>query len=205
MLPNPIVLLISLLFFAFYLFIFTIFIVDELFPSTLINMEKSTWFHTYITYYYGMFVLHVGFTNGVLKACCGGEGPYNFNILVSCGQSGSTVCKDPSTFANWDGVHLTEAAYRVIVQALINGTFITPPLLSWILFARGFLVLLLVKVGTWLNIFWKAIILRLYVNYLHVVWIKKRRMKLWIVSTMKGFNILFIYVIDVKSVKDSSV
>ncbi|PON99122.1 Lipase [Trema orientale] len=75
--------------------------------------------------------LHYGFDNGTLfRACCGGGGPYNFNISARCGHDGSTVCKDPSTYTNWDGIHLTEAAYRLISRGLINGPFTKPPLVT---------------------------------------------------------------------------
>ncbi|GJV90078.1 GDSL esterase/lipase-like protein [Tanacetum coccineum] len=67
-----------------------------------------------------------GFTNGALKACCGGEGPYNYNFQVACADPSSTTCDDPDTYANWDGLHLTEAAYRVIYKSLFQGTYTTP-------------------------------------------------------------------------------
>nr|KYP43294.1 GDSL esterase/lipase At5g45910 family [Cajanus cajan] len=59
---------------------------------------------------------HHGFTNGALRACCGGGGPYNFNMSARCGHNGSKACANSSTYANWDGFHLTEAAYRYIAQ-----------------------------------------------------------------------------------------
>ncbi|KAH6773630.1 GDSL-like Lipase/Acylhydrolase superfamily protein [Perilla frutescens var. frutescens] len=71
---------------------------------------------------------HYGFTDGTLEACCGGGGPYNFNNSARCGHIGSKACLDPKTFANWDGIHLTEAAYRYISLGLLNGSFTTPPL-----------------------------------------------------------------------------
>ncbi|KAL5575280.1 hypothetical protein UlMin_016979 [Ulmus minor] len=77
--------------------------------------------------------LKYGFYNGTLGACCGGGGPYNFNNSARCGHVGSSVCKDPGSSANWDGVHLTEAAYRIIAKGLINGHFTTPPLKHHIL------------------------------------------------------------------------
>ncbi|KAK1285847.1 GDSL esterase/lipase [Acorus calamus] len=64
-----------------------------------------------------------GFGNGSLSACCGGGGPYNFNPSVWCGQPGAMVCKDPSKHVNWDGIHPTEAAYRLIADGLINGLY----------------------------------------------------------------------------------
>ncbi|KAI7749243.1 hypothetical protein M8C21_030887, partial [Ambrosia artemisiifolia] len=67
-----------------------------------------------------------GFTNGALKACCGGGGPYNYNQLVACAEPSSTTCAQPETYANWDGLHLTEAAYHVIFKSLFQGTYTTP-------------------------------------------------------------------------------
>ncbi|CAK9148166.1 unnamed protein product [Ilex paraguariensis] len=93
--------------------------------------------HTRIIYadYYGAakqlvhLPKHHGFYGG-LKACCGGGGPYNFNNSARCGHTGSKPCMDPSTYANWDGVHLTEAAYRYIATGLTKGPFTSPPLKS---------------------------------------------------------------------------
>lgn len=65
-----------------------------------------------------------------LKVCCGGGGPYNFNNSARCGHTGSSVCKNPSSYSNWDGIHLTDAAYRIISMGLIQGPFSTPPLIS---------------------------------------------------------------------------
>ncbi|KAI3741666.1 hypothetical protein L1987_59340 [Smallanthus sonchifolius] len=67
-----------------------------------------------------------GFTNGALRACCGGGGPYNYNQLIACADPTSTTCAQPETYANWDGLHLTEAAYRVIFKSLFQGTYTTP-------------------------------------------------------------------------------
>lgn len=73
------------------------------------------------------FVCNAGFTN-LNSACCGGGGPNNFNFSALCGATGSTVCMDPSTFASWDGIHLTEAAYRNIANGMIEGNYTTPPM-----------------------------------------------------------------------------
>ncbi|EYU28066.1 hypothetical protein MIMGU_mgv1a009376mg [Erythranthe guttata] len=71
-----------------------------------------------------------GFTEGALRACCGAGGPYNVNLKVQCGGSGSHTCKDPSSYVSWDGVHLTEAAYRSIATSLLRGSFTVPQLQS---------------------------------------------------------------------------
>lgn len=70
-----------------------------------------------------------GFKHGPLKTCCGGGGPYNFNPKTSCGVRGSSVCEDPSAYANWDGVHLTEAAYHAIADSILHGPYTSPRLL----------------------------------------------------------------------------
>ncbi|KAG8385466.1 hypothetical protein BUALT_Bualt03G0048200 [Buddleja alternifolia] len=67
-----------------------------------------------------------GFTKGILRACCGAGGPYNFNISAMCGILPASSCDDPSSFASWDGIHFTEAAYRVITQGLLEGEYTTP-------------------------------------------------------------------------------
>ncbi|KAL8103643.1 hypothetical protein AgCh_028005 [Apium graveolens] len=41
---------------------------------------------------------------------------------------GSKACTNPSAYANWDGIHLTEAAYGVIAKGLIHGPFTSPPM-----------------------------------------------------------------------------
>ncbi|EEE54110.1 GDSL esterase/lipase At2g27360 [Oryza sativa Japonica Group] len=70
---------------------------------------------------------------GALRACCGsGGGRYNFefNMSAQCGMAGVTVCGDPSAYVNWDGVHLTEAAYHHVADGWLRGPYANPPLLS---------------------------------------------------------------------------
>lgn len=67
-----------------------------------------------------------GFTNGALKACCGGGGPFNYNSSMKCGLAYATVCDQPDTYVSWDGVHLTEAAYKHIFKGLFQGPYTTP-------------------------------------------------------------------------------
>ncbi|KAJ3701178.1 hypothetical protein LUZ61_004883 [Rhynchospora tenuis] len=72
-----------------------------------------------------------GFTNGApLRICCGGGGPYNYNLTATCGQPGVSACSNPSTYINWDGIHLTEAAYRIIAKGWLDGPYAYPPILS---------------------------------------------------------------------------
>ncbi|KAJ1393985.1 SGNH hydrolase superfamily [Sesbania bispinosa] len=61
-----------------------------------------------------------------LKICCGMGGRYNYNASAACGNPGVVACDDPSQYSGWDGVHLTEAAYRLIADGLINGPYSLP-------------------------------------------------------------------------------
>nr|CAD1842284.1 unnamed protein product [Ananas comosus var. bracteatus] len=72
-----------------------------------------------------------GFTNGhgALQVCCGGGGPYNYNSSAGCGSPGSTV-GDPATYANWDGIHLTEAAFQQVANGWLHGPYASPPIVS---------------------------------------------------------------------------
>ncbi|XP_076902477.1 GDSL esterase/lipase At1g31550-like [Bidens hawaiensis] len=68
-----------------------------------------------------------GFTNnGTLKACCGCGGPFNFNATGRCGQACATLCDKPDTYVSWDGVHLTEATYKLVFKNLFQGPYTTP-------------------------------------------------------------------------------
>ncbi|KAF7104368.1 hypothetical protein CFC21_105267 [Triticum aestivum] len=81
--------------------------------------------------YYGAFMEFVRnpHRNGIdspLVACCGGNGPYGTGRR--CDQN-AKVCRDPSRFANWDQVHMTEKAYSVITNGVLNGPYADIPLL----------------------------------------------------------------------------
>ncbi|KAJ0960933.1 hypothetical protein J5N97_001189 [Dioscorea zingiberensis] len=68
-----------------------------------------------------------GFQNSPLLACCGGGGLYNYNSSCLCGELGSTVCIEPSRYVSWDGLHFTEAAYKIIAAGLLQGKYTNPP------------------------------------------------------------------------------
>ncbi|XP_030516519.2 GDSL esterase/lipase At5g45910-like [Rhodamnia argentea] len=70
-----------------------------------------------------------GFSKLIQVACCGAGGPLNFNVSMMCGSSSHT-CTDPSAFIQWDGVHLTEAAYRHMATGLLDGPFTSPRLVA---------------------------------------------------------------------------
>lgn len=70
------------------------------------------------------------------KACCGtGGGAYNFNPEVFCGYSKeinghkvtATACSDPQNYVSWDGIHYTEAANKLLVNSILNGSHFDPP------------------------------------------------------------------------------
>nr|GLL45851.1 GDSL esterase/lipase At1g28590-like [Ipomoea trifida] len=67
----------------------------------------------------------IGF-NSTISACCGVGGPYNYNNNVGCKVPESSVCEHPSSYVSWDGIHLTEAAYKWIAHGLLKGTYMTP-------------------------------------------------------------------------------
>ncbi|KAD4889056.1 hypothetical protein R6Q59_034054 [Mikania micrantha] len=62
------------------------------------------------------------------KVCCGSSAaPYNFDVFATCGSESSSSCKNPSQYINWDGVHLTEAMYKVVAESFLKGGFTHPP------------------------------------------------------------------------------
>ncbi|OIW00285.1 hypothetical protein TanjilG_27536 [Lupinus angustifolius] len=62
------------------------------------------------------------------KACCGSQDPpYNFSVFKTCGTPNATVCSSPSQYINWDGVHLTEAMYKVVSNMFLQGNFSQTP------------------------------------------------------------------------------
>ncbi|XP_019099253.1 PREDICTED: GDSL esterase/lipase At1g28580-like [Camelina sativa] len=68
-----------------------------------------------------------GFMDRPLSACCGVGGPHNFTAGNKCGTVVVESCDDPSKYVAWDGVHLTEAAYRLIAEGILKGPYAVPP------------------------------------------------------------------------------
>ncbi|KAL9239190.1 hypothetical protein vseg_013533 [Gypsophila vaccaria] len=61
------------------------------------------------------------------KVCCGsGGGELNYDFFSACGAPGSGSCSNPSEYINWDGVHLTEAMYKVVSEMIIQGGYSYP-------------------------------------------------------------------------------
>lgn len=67
-----------------------------------------------------------GFTDQ-FRACCGSGEPYNFDPFAVCGTPSASTCANPSKYVNWDGVHLTEAMYKVVSDMFLKGTSSHPP------------------------------------------------------------------------------
>ncbi|KAK1284800.1 Acetylajmalan esterase [Acorus calamus] len=65
---------------------------------------------------------HQGFDkNSMLKSCCGTGGEYNYKIGETCGMSDVQACSAPEKMISWDGIHLTQAAYKALTEELIVG------------------------------------------------------------------------------------
>ncbi|CAO2191153.1 unnamed protein product [Urochloa humidicola] len=62
-----------------------------------------------------------------LVACCGGDGRYHTGMECN---STAKVWGDPSSFVSWDGMQLTERAYSIIAQGVLNGSFADPPFMQ---------------------------------------------------------------------------
>lgn len=65
-----------------------------------------------------------------LDACCAGGGLHNANFTVKCSEPGAVQCPDPSKYVSWDGLHMTEAVYRIMARGVLQGPFAVPPILS---------------------------------------------------------------------------
>ncbi|OEL14004.1 Sinapine esterase, partial [Dichanthelium oligosanthes] len=68
--------------------------------------------------------------SAALDACCGGPGLHNANFTVHCSEAAAVLCPDPSRYVSWDGLHFTEAAYRVMAGGMLDGPFATPAIMS---------------------------------------------------------------------------
>ncbi|CAH8353510.1 unnamed protein product [Eruca vesicaria subsp. sativa] len=80
----------------------------ELYP------HLNTYTQTTTTLCYAFFKNRGRFIEKPLHACCGSGGPYNFTSGRQCGFKGVESCSDPSKYVCWDGVHMIEAAYRLM-------------------------------------------------------------------------------------------
>ncbi|KAF7097607.1 hypothetical protein CFC21_099407 [Triticum aestivum] len=65
------------------------------------------------------------------KACCGAGGKYNYDERRACGVEGAAVCADPSAYVSWDGIHMTQAAYKAMSRLIYHGRYLQPQILSF--------------------------------------------------------------------------
>ncbi|KAF8396258.1 hypothetical protein HHK36_017873 [Tetracentron sinense] len=62
-----------------------------------------------------------GFDVGsIQKACCGIGGDYDFDLTRFCGAPRVLVCRNPERRVSWDGIHLTQEAYKHMAEWLIR-------------------------------------------------------------------------------------
>eukprot|EP01018_Ginkgo_biloba_P013742 Gb_27654 [translate_table: standard] len=67
-------------------------------------------------------------------ACCGVGGQHNYDYSVQCGVTGiingqtvkAVSCPSPSSYVNWDGVHWTDRANKILTQQILSGKFFQP-------------------------------------------------------------------------------
>lgn len=65
--------------------------------------------------------------DGVFKTCCGkGDNDYNCDPDKLCGNEGVPVCNDPAKRLSWDGLHLTQQAYKNLADWLLSNMFTLP-------------------------------------------------------------------------------
>ena len=56
---------------------------------------------------------------------------FNYKADHACDRpnSAATTCQDPSRMVNWDGIHLSQAANRVIATKILSRNYSSKP--SW--------------------------------------------------------------------------
>ncbi|KAL5199905.1 hypothetical protein ABZP36_021108 [Zizania latifolia] len=70
-----------------------------------------------------------GFSTAFQTCCGSGGGKYNYNNNARCGMQGASACSNPAAHLSWDGIHLTEAAYKQITDGWLNGAYCSPAIL----------------------------------------------------------------------------
>ncbi|KAH7845686.1 hypothetical protein Vadar_004850 [Vaccinium darrowii] len=64
---------------------------------------------------------YLGFdTSTKQRACCGSGGDYNFCLTRMCGAPDVPVCQNPDQLISWDGIHLTQEAYKHMAAWLVD-------------------------------------------------------------------------------------
>ncbi|CAN6172596.1 unnamed protein product [Urochloa humidicola] len=70
-----------------------------------------------------------GFSTAFQTCCGSGGGKFNYQNSARCGMSGAYACSNPAAHLSWDGIHLTEAAYKQITDGWLNGAHCSPAIL----------------------------------------------------------------------------
>ncbi|MED6183702.1 hypothetical protein PIB30_040255 [Stylosanthes scabra] len=96
---------------------------QELHPD--VNIIYADYYHDSLQIYKSP--RKFGFTKSILNSCCPLDNANNHNaVMKKCGEQGVITCNDPSQYISWDGIHLTEAAYKWIAKGLLKGPFTNP-------------------------------------------------------------------------------
>ncbi|KAF7093661.1 hypothetical protein CFC21_096065 [Triticum aestivum] len=67
----------------------------------------------------------------ILMGCCGkANAPNGFDLLAMCGMDGSSICRDPGSHLTWDGMHLSDAANKLITEGWLSGMYCNPSILQ---------------------------------------------------------------------------
>ncbi|KAI4371023.1 hypothetical protein MLD38_019301 [Melastoma candidum] len=98
--------------------------IRKLWPN--VRIVYADYYHAALRFFHSPTQFGFDGNGEVLKACCGSDGPYNINPSVSCGDPGANLCDDPSMYVSWDGIHLTEAAYRWLFNSLFEDRYTVP-------------------------------------------------------------------------------
>ncbi|KAF7103435.1 hypothetical protein CFC21_104425 [Triticum aestivum] len=69
--------------------------------------------------------------NSTRTACCGAGGRYNYDETRMCGVEGTAACADPSAYVSWDGIHMTQAAYKAMSRLIYHGRYLQPQILNF--------------------------------------------------------------------------
>jgi lysophospholipase L1-like esterase len=51
--------------------------------------------------------------------------------MKMCGVEGTTACTDPSAYVSWDGIHMTQAAYKAMSRLIYHGRYLQPQILNF--------------------------------------------------------------------------
>ena len=88
----------------------------------------------YADFYQGVYDMvqnpqNYGFSTAFQTCCGSGGGKYNYDNSARCGMQGAAACANPAAHLSWDGIHLTEAAYKQITDGWLNGPYCHPAIL----------------------------------------------------------------------------